>query len=148
MAGPICGIEPLKAPGTTKARAAFGRSDDEGALVRTGVTAYPKGMAAPTLAALGTATASCATYQLPYTDATGLATQVRVDVRQLEVGDPGDDRLGLRLSLPSLKQVILYGLVRRGDVISAVAQSAEKPDVVAFAPIIARADARLAKLVP
>ena len=39
-------------------------------------------------------------------------------------------------------------VVRRGDVVTALAQSAEKPDVAAFTAIVAKADTRLAKLVP
>ncbi len=147
-AGQICGIQPLAAAGTTKSRASFGRSDDQAAVFRAGVTAYPKGTATGAVSTLRAATAACSSYRLASTDAKGAATETRVDVRTLDVGELGEERLGLRLSVPSLKQVILYAVVRRGDVVTALAQSAEKPDVAAFTAIVAKADTRLAKLVP
>jgi hypothetical protein len=146
----LCGVIPLKSPGTTKARAEFVRVADSD-LVQDGLTAYPAGGAAAAVAALRSATKNCRSYPVSVKNsATGALQEFNVAVEQLAIpATLGDERLGLRLDVLDAggePQRTLYGVVRRGDVIAALTVTGAQADRALFDRLLPIVDERLTKV--
>lgn len=146
----LCGVIPLKSPGTTKARAEFVRVADSD-LVQDGLTAYPTGAAAAAVAALRSATTGCRSYPVSVKNsATGANQEFIVGVAPLPIAATlGDERLGLRLDVRDAggePQRTLYGVIRRGDIIAALTVTGAQTDRALFDRLLPIVDERLAKV--
>lgn len=149
LGGDLCGVVPLKAAGTTKARSEFVRVVDS-ELVQDGLTAYPTGGAAAAFAALRAATDGCKSYPVSVKNsATGTSQQFTVGVDAVPLPAVGDERLGLRLAVRDAggkPQRTLYAVIRRGDVIAALTVTGVEPDRKLFDRVLPIIDERLGKL--
>jgi hypothetical protein len=144
----LCGVEPLKVQGTTKARIEFTRVSDQ-ALIQHGVTAYPEGSAVTAVAELRRATKGCSSYPVDVKNsATGKTEQFTVAVAPLKLAAANDDRLGLRLEVNAAgqRQRTLYGVVRRGDRVAAITLTSADPDEALFARLLVLVGERLSKV--
>ena len=145
----LCGVVPLKAPGTTKARAEFVRVADS-ALVQGGLTAYPSGAATAAVAALRTATNGCTSYPVTVKNsATGTSQAFTVGVEPVTLPNVGDERLGLHLEVRDAggkPQRTLYAVIRRADVIAALTVTGVKADRALFDRLLPVVDERFAKV--
>lgn len=145
--GTLCGVQPLKAKGTVRARVAFAATDATRQVVQHGVTVYPKGAAAAIVAKFRATLRGCTQTVIGGVDRTGggAATQ-RLRVAPLRLPAVGDERLGLRLTPRDRSSAILYGVIRRGDRVFAIALSGQRVDAKLFSDLVGTADRRLVAL--